>query len=300
MAKKTARKFYRLPEFSEAVKAGILPAYVNTWGPAHRAVIEQMYNQACFADNVGKVVVQEAPCGSGKSTLADGITRLSGVEKLINMILMTDSNKRLSDDTKTTDQYYGKLREISTDIAFLSDGDEVNAGEWKSLVMAWLVTMSCQRYQMINDDARANACSCYRYDKVARDMLRKPRDLFAVDEKFQDVTIKDWYYSDLLRYAGIIRESIRPDSEWDENIGKTSEKAERYAMVLIEDLKAEISRINQIKLPELKNKKDGQMHIDVYMGCADRRKEALDKAQKDGDELLPIIIDLRDGITGIH
>ena len=60
MAKKTARKFYRLPEFSEAVKAGILPAYVNTWGPAHRAVIEQMYNQACFADNVGKVVVRLA------------------------------------------------------------------------------------------------------------------------------------------------------------------------------------------------------------------------------------------------
>ena len=55
MAKKTARKFYRLPEFSEAVKAGILPAYVNTWGPAHRAVIEQMYNQACFAENTGKV-----------------------------------------------------------------------------------------------------------------------------------------------------------------------------------------------------------------------------------------------------
>ena len=100
MAKKTARKFYRLPEFSEAVKAGILPAYVNTWGPAHRAVIEQMYNQACFADNVGKVVVQKAPCGSGKSMLADGITRLSGVEKLINMILMTDSNKRLRKDGK--------------------------------------------------------------------------------------------------------------------------------------------------------------------------------------------------------
>lgn len=107
MAKKTARKFYRLPEFSEAVKAGILPAYVNTWGPAHRAVIEQMYNQACFADNVGKVVVQEAPCGSGKSTLADGITRLSGVEKLINMILMTDSNKRLSDDTRTRQRERG-------------------------------------------------------------------------------------------------------------------------------------------------------------------------------------------------
>ena len=32
MAKKTARKFYRLPEFSEAVKAGILPEYVNRWG----------------------------------------------------------------------------------------------------------------------------------------------------------------------------------------------------------------------------------------------------------------------------
>lgn len=299
MAKKTARKFYRLPEFSEAVKAGILPAYVNTWGPAHRAVIEQMYNQACFADNVGKVVVQEAPCGSGKSTLADGITRLSGVEKLINMILMTDSNKRLSDDTRTTDNYYGKLREISTDIAFLSDGDEVNAEEWKSLVMAWLVTMSCQRYQMINDDARANACSCYRYDKAARDMLRKPRDLFAVDEKFDDVTIKDWYYSDLLRYAGIIRESIRPDSEWDENIGKTAEKAERYAMVLIEDLKQEICRINQIKLPELKNKKDGQMHIDVYLGCADRQEEALKKAQEYWDDLLPIIIDIRDGIKDI-
>ena len=52
-----------------------------------------------------------------------------------------------------------------------------------------------------------------------------------MDEKFEDVTIKDWYYSDLLRYVGVIRESIRPDFEWDDNIGKTAEKAERYAMV---------------------------------------------------------------------
>ena len=35
------------------------------------------------------------------------------------------------------------------------------------------------------------------------------------------------------------------------------------------------------------------------MGCADRRKEALDKAQKYWDDLLPIIIDIRDGIKGI-
>lgn len=295
------RNYYEIPDFQTAIKTGLLPTYVNTWGPEHRAVIEQMYNQACFAENTGKVIVQEAPCGSGKSTLVDGITRLSGVEKLINMILMTDSNKRLSDDTQSTSDYYGEFKEISKDIAFLSDGDEVTAGEWKSLVMAWLVTMSCQRYQMLNEDARLSACSCYRYDRKARDMLRKPRDLLAADEKFEDVSIKDWYYSDLLRYVGVIRESIRPDSEWDENIGKTAEKAERYAMVLIADLKQEINRINQIKLPELKNKskKDGQMHIDAYMGCADRQKEALDKTQKYWDALLPIIINIRDSIKTI-
>lgn len=302
MPRKVNRKnYYEIPDFQTAIKTGLLPTYVNTWGPEHRAVIEQMYNQACFAENTGKVIVQEAPCGSGKSTLVDGITRLSGVEKLINMILMTDSNKRLSDDTQSTSDYYGEFKEISKDIAFLSDGDEVTAGEWKSLVMAWLVTMSCQRYQMLNEDVRLSACSCYRYDRKARDILRKPRDLLAVDEKFEDVSIKDWYYSDLLRYVGVIRESIRPDFEWDDNIGRTAEKAERYAMVLIEDLKQEINRINQIKLPELKNKskKDGQMHIDVYMGCADRQKEALDKAQKYWDDLLPIIIDIRDGIKDI-
>ena len=77
--------------FKPRLKPVYLPTYVNTWGPeCFRAVIEQMYNQACFAENTGKVIVQkEAPCGSGKSTLVDGITRLSGVEKLINMILMT-------------------------------------------------------------------------------------------------------------------------------------------------------------------------------------------------------------------
>lgn len=150
MPRKVNRKnYYEIPDFQTAIKTGLLPTYVNTWGPEHRAVIEQMYNQACFAENTGKVIVQEAPCGSGKSTLVDGITRLSGVEKLINMILMTDSNKRLSDDTQSTSDYYGEFKEISKDIAFLSDGDEVTAGEWKSLVMAWLVTMSCQRYQML-------------------------------------------------------------------------------------------------------------------------------------------------------
>ena len=72
---------------------------------------------------------------------------------------------------------------------------------------------------------------------------RKPRDLLAVDEKFDDVSIKDWYYSDFFRYVGVIREFIRPDFEWDENIGRTAEKAERYAMVLIEDLKQAICGI---------------------------------------------------------
>ena len=39
---------------------------------------------------------------------------------------------------RSTSDYYGEFKEISKDIAFLSDGDEVTAGEWKSLVMAWL------------------------------------------------------------------------------------------------------------------------------------------------------------------
>ena len=107
---------------------------------------------------LAKLVVQEAPCGSGKSTLADGITRLSGVEKLINMILITDSNKRLSDDTQNNKMIImAELREISTDIALLIlMGTKLTAGEWKSLVMAWLgATMSCQRYQMLNDDVKS-------------------------------------------------------------------------------------------------------------------------------------------------
>ena len=58
-------------------------------------------------------------------------------------------------------------------LPFSLDGDEVTAGEWKSLVMAWFVTMSCQRYQMLNDDVRSKACSCYRYDRAARDMFQE-------------------------------------------------------------------------------------------------------------------------------
>ena len=59
------RNYYEIPDFQTAIKTGLLPTYVNTWGSEHRAVIEQMYNQACFAENTGKVIVQEAPCGSG-------------------------------------------------------------------------------------------------------------------------------------------------------------------------------------------------------------------------------------------
>lgn len=210
------RNYYEIPDFQTAIKAGLFPTYVNAWGPEHRAIIEQMYNQACFADNTGKIIVQEAPCGAGKSTLANGITKLSGVEKVLDMMLMTDSNKRLADDTLTTSEHYGEWVNVSTDVAFLSDGNKVNAGEWKAITEAWLVTMSCQRFLMMPNDARTNAMSCYRFSRETKRYGRQYRKLLAIDEHFEDVSIKEWYYSDLLRYAGIIRESIRPDTEWEQ------------------------------------------------------------------------------------
>lgn len=302
MPRKVNRKnYYEIPDFQTAIKTGLLPTYVNTWGPEHRAIIEQMYNQACFADNTGKIIVQEAPCGAGKSTLANGITKLSGVEKVLDMILMTDSNKRLADDTLTTSEHYGEWVNVSTDVAFLSDGNKVNAGEWKAITEAWLVTMSCQRFLMMSNDARTNAMSCYRFSRETKRYGRQYRKLLAIDEHFEDVSLKEWYYSDLLRYAGIIRESIRPDTEWEQNIGKTAEKGEHYAMILIQDLKEEINRINKINLPDLQNasKKDRQMHIDVYLGAEVRQKEALKKTQVYWDTFLPILKEIHKSVKKI-
>lgn len=106
----------------------------------------------------------------------------------------------MADDIASTRNKYGSWIEDGTDISYLSDGNKVKANEWRNMSRAYLIAMSTQRYLALNNDARLNALQCYRWGK------RRYRDLFVCDEAFEDVTIRDWYYSDLKRYAGIIRD----------------------------------------------------------------------------------------------
>ena len=261
----------KLADFKTALALHVFPSYVNTWSSERRKAFEIMYNHAVFGRDVskGKIIVEGANPGQGKSTLLDGIA-VQSADQMLNMILITNSNQRLADDIASTRNKYGSWIEDGTDISYLSDGNKVKANEWRNMSRAYLIAMSTQRYLALNNDARLNALQCYRWGK------RRYRDLFVCDEAFEDVTIRDWYYSDLKRYAGIIRESIRPECEWEDGIGKAAEKAEIYAEILLDDLKCEVDRINKIHLPDLKNspKKDGQMHIDFYLGRKERRKVA--------------------------
>ena len=100
---------------------------------------------------------------------------------------------------------------------------------------------------MVNDDVpHKNACTTYIMGQ------QSIKDVLICDEAFQDVNEHMCYYSDVKQFAGIL-ESIRPDREWEDDIGETAKRAEKYADKLIADLLLEIDRINKIKLPAPKN-----------------------------------------------
>lgn len=109
------------------------------------------------------------------------------------------------------------------------------------------------------------------------------------------------YYSDVKQFSGVLRETIRPDREWEDNIGETAKRAEKYADKLISDLLLEIDRINKIKLPVPKNglAPEGQMHIDLYLGREGRVAKSERIWREKWLEILPIITDIRDDIKAV-
>ena len=73
-------------------------------------------------------------------------------------------------------------------------------------MLSSLVALSTQRYLMVNDDVRKNACTTYIMGQ------QSIKDVLICDEAFQDVDEHMCYYSDVKQFSGILRESIRPTS----------------------------------------------------------------------------------------
>lgn len=291
--KKQKRK--AAPPFEAALKTGILPSYMQCWSQERLQAVKELYEAIVGGKDaeLGKIVVAGVSCGGGKSSLLKGLAVMAA-ERMLSLVMMTDNNKRLRDDIDEMIKRVGgeELVKIKNNIAWLSDGDAVVASEWKSVMLATLVAVSTQRYLMVNDDVRKNACTTYRMGQQTL------KDVLICDEAFEDVTEKSYYYSDIKQYAGILRETIRPEREWRENIGETATRAEKYADRLIKDLQEEIERINRIQLPPQKNglNSDGQMHIDLYMD-REQRVERSGKIWKEKClEIDSIITDIRDNI----
>lgn len=288
-------KYYNsLPPFSEALKRGYFPNYVKVWSNSRIQVLEAMYDHAVFGADLepGKIIVEGAKPGQGKSTLLQAIAT-EAERKLMTALIMTDSNNRLGADIQPAIKRQGQWLDYSTDVAYLSRNDKkVTAGDMKSMSLANLVAMSCQRYLLINDEIRKNAQMHWWRGQTDY------RDVFCVDEAFEDVTVREWCYSDLTRFFGVLRETIRPEKEWNENIGETAKKAEKYARILVDDLLMEVDRINRIQLPESKKglPSEGQMHIDFYTGCKERREKADKKWREYWPTLLELVQSVKDGI----
>ena len=294
--KKQKRK--TAPTFEMALKTGILPNYMQLWSPERLQAVKELYEaitEKRDADN-GKIIVAGVPCGGGKSSLLKGLAVMAA-ERMLSLVMMTDNNQRLHDDIEDAIKSIGGIEwaQVEKNIAWLSDGDTVTAGEWRSVMLSSLVALSTQRYLMVNDDVRKNACTTYIMGQ------QSIKDVLICDEAFQDVDEHMCYYSDVKQFSGILRESIRPDREWESNIGETAKRAEKYADKLISDLLTEIDRINKIKLPAPKNgpAPEGQMHIDLYLG----REERVEKSEKIWREkwleILPIVTDIRDDIKAV-
>lgn len=294
-----SRRYKTNPDsFQMALKNGTLPSYMKVWSPERLQIVEELYNLTVFLKDIqpGKITVIDAPCGLGKSSLMRGIAVLAAEGKL-DAVMMTDSNQRLRDDIESAIKQQGGTEwlKVKNDVAWLSDWDTVEAAEWKTLILSHLVALSTQRFLMVNSDVRKNACTIYR--------MGQPhwKDALFCDEAIQDVDSQSWFYSDIKRQVGIFRETIRPESEWEENIGRTAKRAERYAERLVEDLQLEIDRINAIKLPDNSNgtKAEGQMHIDLYLGRQERNEEYGKIWRGKWDEILAIVTDIRDDIKAV-
>ena len=288
-------KYYNsLPPFSEALKRGYFPNYVKVWSNSRIQALEEMYNHAIFDADLEseKIIVEGAKPGQGKSTLLQAVAT-EAERKLMTALVMTDSNSRLGADIQPAIKRQGQWLDYSTDVAYLSRNDKkVTAGDMKSMSLANLVAMSCQRYLLVNDEIRKNAQTHWWRGQTSY------RDVFCIDEKFEDVTPKHWYYSDLTRFFGILRETIRPDREWENTIGEIAKKAEKYAKILVDDLLTEVDRINKIQLPETRKglPSGGQLHIDFYTGCENRREEADKKWRESWPTLLELVQSVKDGI----
>ena len=294
--KKQKRK--TAPSFEAALRTGILPGYMQLWSQERLQAIKNLYEaitEKKDADS-GKIVVAGVPCGGGKSSLLKGLAVMAA-ERMLSLVMMTDNNQRLHDDIEDAIKSIGGIEwaQVEKNIAWLSDGDSVTAGEWRSVMLSSLVALSTQRYLMVNDDVRKNACTTYIMGQ------QSVKDVLICDEAFQDVDEHMCYYSDVKQFSGVLRESIRPDREWEDNIGETAKKAEKYADKLISDLLTEIDRINRIKLPTPKNgpAPEGQMHIDLYLGREERVAKSEKIWREKWLEILPIITDIRDDIKSV-
>ena len=288
-------KYYNsLPPFAEAIKRGYCPDYVRAWSNEHYSAVENMYNHAVFGSGLEprKVTVEGAPPGTGKSSMLQAVATMAE-RKQMTALMMTDSNNRLRDDIQPAIKRQGEWLDYSTDVAYLSRNDrKVTVGDMKSMSLANLVAMSCQRYLLVSDEIRKNAQTHWWRGQTSY------RDVFCIDEAFEDVTVREWNYSDLTRFFGVLRETIRPEKEWNENIGEIAKKAEKYARILVDDLLEEVDRINKIQLPESKKglPSEGQMHIDFYTGRKDRREKADKKWRESWSILLELVQSVKDEI----
>lgn len=294
-----SRRYKLQPDsFQNALKNGTLPGYMQVWSPERLQIVEELYNLTVFLKDIqpGKITVIDAPCGLGKSSLMRGIAVLAAEGKL-DAVMMTDSNQRLHDDIESAIRQQGgpEWLKVKNDVTWLSDNDKVETAEWKTLILSHLVALSTQRFMMVNQDVRKNACTIYRMGQA------NWKDALYCDEAIQDVDSQSWYYSQIKQQVGIFRETIRPESEWEENIGRTAKRAERYAERLVEDLQLEIDRINAIKLLDNSSgtKAEGQMHIDLYLGREERNAEYGKVWREKWDQILSMVTDIRDDIKAV-
>lgn len=60
---------------------------------------------------------------------------------MLSLVMMTDNNQRLHDDIEDAIKSIGgeEWAQVERNIAWLSDGDSVTAGEWRSVMLSSLV-----------------------------------------------------------------------------------------------------------------------------------------------------------------
>lgn len=145
------------PSFEVALKNGILPGYMKCWSPERLQAVKELYEAIVEKKDadLGKIIVAGVPCGGGKSSLLKGLAVMAA-ERMLSLVMMTDNNQRLHDDIEDAIKSIGgeEWAQVERNIAWLSDGDSVTAGEWRSVTLSSLVAISTQRYLMVNDDVR--------------------------------------------------------------------------------------------------------------------------------------------------